>query len=166
MKKKHCVKLSVEERSQLKSITKAGAGSVRALKRAQILLKADESPAGRGWSDEAIAQAVEVHPMTVWGIRKRYVERGLESVLLGRYTGHNPALVTGEVEAHLIALTCSEPPEGRESWTLQLLADKLVALDVVAQISDETVRQALKKTNLSLGSKKNGVFHRKKMRRS
>ena len=166
MKKKYCVKLSAEERSQLKSFTKAGVGNVRALKRAQILLKADESPAGASWSDDTIAQALEVHPATVWGVRKRYVECGLESVLQGRYTGHNPALVTGEVEAQLIALTCSGPPAGRESWTLQLLADQLVALEVVAQISDETVRQALKKTNSNPGSKKNGVSHLKKTRPS
>ena len=165
MKKKNCVQLSAEERSQLKSITTAGAGHARALRRAQILLKADESPEGPRWSDATIAQAFDVHPMTVWGVRKRYVEGGLEAVVRGRYTGHNPAIVTGEVEAHLIALTCGAPPEGRESWTLQLLADKLVALEVVERISDETVRQALKKTNSSRGSRKNGAFPRKRMQR-
>lgn len=166
MKKKYCVNLSVEERQQLKSLTKAGSLNARALKRAQILLKADESPDGPGWSDEAIAQAVEVHAMTVWGVRKRYVARGLASVLAGQYTGHNPSIVTGEVEAHLIAVACSEPPEGRESWTMQLLADKLVSLEIVERISDETVRKTLKKTNSSPGSSKSGAFRRKKTRRS
>ena len=136
------------------------------MKRAQILLKADGSPDGPGWSDEAIAQALDVHPMTVWGVRKRYGERGLESVLQGRYTGHNPAIVTGDVEAHLIAVACSEPPDGRESWTMQLLADKLVSLEIVDRISDETVRQVLKKMNSSPGSSKNGAFRRKLTRRS
>jgi len=89
--------------------------------------------------------------MTVLGVRKRYVERGLESVLRGRYTGHNPAIVTGEVEAHLVALACKEPPAGREHWTMQLLADKLVELQVVERISDETVRKALKKSASSPG---------------
>ena len=166
MKKKYRVTLSVEERNQLKSITKAGSLSVRALKRAQILLKADEGPGGSGWSDEAIAQALEVHSMTVWGVRKRYVARGLESVLHGRYTGHNSPIVTGEVEAHLIAVACSEPPKGRESWTMQLLADKLVSLEIVDRISDETVRQALKKMNSSPGSSKSRASRRKKTGRS
>lgn len=166
MKKKHCVKLSVEQRVQLKSMTKTGTLSARALKRAQILLKADEGSDGPGWSDEAIAQALEVHPMTVWGVRKRYGMRGLESVLQGQYTGHNPAIVTGEVEAHLIAVACSEPPEGRESWTMQLLADKLVSLEIVDRISDETVRQTLKKIDLSPGSSRSGAFRRKKTGRS
>jgi hypothetical protein len=104
--------------------------------------------------------------MTVLGVRHRYVQHGLEVVLQGRYTGHNPAIVTGEVEAHLVALACKEPPTGRDSWTMQLLADQLVALKIVERISDETVRQTLKKTSLSHGSNKNGAFRRKKTRRS
>lgn len=166
MNKKYCVRLSAEERSQLNTITTTGKLSARALKRAQILLKADEGPEGPGWSDKAIAQALEVHPLTVWGVRKRYVGRELKSVLAGQYANHNPAIVTGEVEAHLIAAACSEPPKGRDTWTMQLLADKLITLEIVDHISDETVRQALKKTNLSRGSNKNGVFHPKKTRRS
>lgn len=166
MKKKHDITLSAEERNRLRNLTTAGTLSVRAVKRAQILLKADASPDGPGWSDPAISQALDVHPMTVLGVRRRYGQHGLEAVLQGRYTGHNPAIVTGEVEAHLVALACKEPPAGRESWTMQLLADQLIALEVVERISDETVRQALKKTNLSPGSNKNGVFRRKKTRRS
>jgi hypothetical protein len=87
----------------------------------------------------------------VVGVRRRYVEHGLDAVLHGRYTGHNPAIVTGEVEAHLIALTCSTPPLGRDAWTMQLLADKLVELSVVDHVSDETVRQTLKKMRSSPG---------------
>ena len=134
------------------------------MKRAQILLKADESADGPGWSDAAIADALEVHPLTVSGVRKRYLERGLESVLQGRYTGHNHLVMTGEVEAHLIALVCGEPPAGQAGWTMQLLADRLVTLQVVEHLSAETVRQTLKKTNLSRGSKKNGVSRRKPTR--
>jgi transposase len=166
MKKKHAITLSAEERHHLRNLTTAGTLSVRAVKRAQILLKADARPEGPGWSDLAISHAFDVHPMTVLGVRRRYVQHGLEAVLQGRYTGHNPAIVTGEVEAQLVALACKEPPAGREGWTMQLLADHLIALAVVERISDETVRQALKKTNLSPGSNKNGVFRRKKMRRS
>ena len=166
MKTKHFVTLSKEERNHLAGLTKTGSLNVRTFRRAQILLKADRGPEGPGWSDEAIAGALEVHPMTVRGVRKRYGEQGLEAVLHGRYVGHNPAIVTGDVEAHLIAWACSEPPEGRAGWTMQLLADKLVTLNLVEHISDETVRQALKKTNLSRGSSKNGAFPRKRARRS
>ncbi len=166
MKKKYTVKLNAEEQSHLRNLTKSGTLNVRALKRAQILLKADESAERPGGSDAAIAEALEVDPQTVSGVRQRYVERGLESVLQGRYTGHNRVVMTGEVEAHLIALACGEPPTGHADWTMQLLADKLVTLEIVEHISDETVRQTLKKTNLSPGSKKNGVSRRKPTRLS
>ena len=166
MKKKYTVKLKTEEQNQLRSLTKSGTLSVRALKCAQILLKVNESVEGSGWSDGAIAEALEVHPLTVSGVRKRYVERGLGSVLQGRYTGHNHRVMTGDVEAHLIALVCGEPLTGQASWTMQLLADKLVALEIVERISDETVRQTLKKMSLSRGSKKNGVSRRKPTRPS
>jgi len=149
MNKKYRVPLSADERTCLHSLLTSGQQQVRVVKRAQILLKADE--AGAGWSDDTIAQAFEVHPMTVVGVRKRYVEHGLDAVLHGRYTGHNPTIVTGEVEAHLIALTCSTPPNGRDHWTMQVLADKLVELSVVEHISDETVRQTLKKTRSRRG---------------
>jgi hypothetical protein len=166
MKKKNAIHLTVEEQNQLRSLTTAGTLNVRAMKRAQILLKADESADGPAWSDAVIATALDVHPLTVSGVRKRYRERGLSSVLQGRYTGHNQVVMTGEVEAHLIALVCGEVPAGQAKWTLQLLADQLVALGHVERISDETVRQTLKKTNLSRGSKPNGVSRRKPTPRS
>jgi hypothetical protein len=146
MEKTHRIDLSSEDRRRLKDLTTSGTMKVRALKRAQILLKADSGPDGPAWSDSAIANALDVVPGTVANVRRRYVERGLASTLDGCYTGHNHSVVTGEVEAHLIALSCSEPPTGRERWTLQLLADKLVELKRVEHISDETVRQTLKKT--------------------
>ena len=135
-----------------------------ALKRAQILLKVDESAAGPGWRDATVAEALDVAPQTVFGVRKRYGERGLESVLQGRDTGHKQVVLTGEVEAHLMALVGGQPPSGRADWTMPLLADKLVTLEIVERISDETVRQTLKKMNLSPGSKKNGVSRRKPRR--
>lgn len=147
MKTKYRVILNADERSRLVALTKAGSANVRSLKRAQMLLKADESPAGEGWTDERIGEALAVHPMTVMYVRRRYCQRGLDTVLRGTYTGHNPAIVTGEVEAQLIALTCSAPPSGHEHWTMQLLAERLVSLQVVEHISDETVRIALKKTH-------------------
>ncbi len=151
MKKTNRIELSIEDRQRLKDLTTSGTMKVRALKRAQILLKADSSPDGPAWSDSVIADALEVVPSTVANVRRRYNERGLAATLGGRYTGHNHRVVTGDVEAHLIALNCSAPPDGREHWTLQLLADKLVELQQVEHISDETVRQTLKKTTSSRG---------------
>ena len=151
MNKKYRVTVRPDERTQLHTLLTNRQMQVRAIKRAQVLLKADESADGPAWNDAAIAYAFDVHPMTVVGIRKRYVEQGMDAVLHGRYTGHNPASVTGDVEAHLIALTCSEPPKGREHWTMQLLADKLVELALVEHICDETVRQTLKKRSSSRG---------------
>jgi transposase len=151
MNKHFRITLTLEERADLEELTRRGAMNVRALKRAWILLKADEGPGGPGWSDGAIGRALDVHPNTVLRLRRRFVAHGLADVLHGRYTGHNPAIVTGDVEARLVTLACSAPPEGREHWTLQLLADELVALGVVAHLSDETVRQALKKTPSSPG---------------
>ncbi len=165
MNKKYRVTLSANERNELQTLRTSGRMHVRAMKRVQVLLKADESADGPAWNDATIGHAFDLHSMTVVGIRKRYVEQGIEAVVHGRYTGHNPAIVTGEVEAHLIALTCSEPPNGREHWTMQLLADKLVELSVVTQISDETVRQTLKKTRSSPGSSSNGAFLPKRMLR-
>jgi transposase len=151
MNKTNRIDLSIEDRQRLKDLTTSGAMKVRALKRAQILLKADSSSDGPAWSDGAIADALDVVPSTVANVRRRYVERGLEATLQGRYTGHNHPVMTGEVEAHLIALSCSAPPDGREHWTLQLLANKLVEVKQVEPISDETVRQTLKKTTSSRG---------------
>lgn len=158
MPKKYRINLSQDERQQLQEMSKAGQANVRALKRAQMLLKADESPTGSAWNDVQIGEALDAHPMTVLYVRRRYCQQGLQSVLYGKYTGHNPAIITGEVEAHLIALACSEPPAGREHWTLQLLAERLVELEIVEHISDETVRLGLKKTHLSLGSNSNGAL--------
>lgn len=151
MKKKHVIRLTAEERRELEARTRSGTMKVRAFKRAQILLKADAKPNGPGQSDAEISQAVGVSLNTVLGVRKRYLRAGLQAVLHGRYTGHNPRLLDGEAEAHLIALTCSEPPEEREHWTMQLLAEKMVALGHVPHLSDETVRQTLKKMNSSRG---------------
>lgn len=166
MNKKYRVTLSADERDQLHMLLTSGRMHVRTMKRAQVLLKADESAAGPAWTDATIGHAFDVHPMTVVGIRKRYVEQGMDAVVHGRYTGHHLAIVTGEVEAQLIALTCSTPPNGREHWTMQLLADTLMTLSVVSHISDETVRQTLKKMLSSPGSSSNGAFLPKRMQRS
>ena len=151
--KKYKVELTKDEREQLTVLTSSGKLMAREMKRAMILLKADESQEGRVWSDAAIATAVDVHAMTVLNVRRRYVERGLKAALKRAPTGHRAATLDGAGEAHLIALTCSTPPHGRNQWTLQLLADEMVKLQYTEAISYETVRQVLKKNELKPWSK-------------
>jgi transposase len=122
-----------------------------------MFLKADVSDDGPGWTDEAIADAFEVGPSTVHRLRQRLVEEGLDAALLRKpQSTRRPPKLDGAQEAKLIAIACSEPPAGRARWTLQLLADKLVELKVVDSISDETVRERLKKTTSSHGCAANG----------
>jgi transposase len=149
--KKYRVTLSKDEREYLVNLTSNGLLRAREMIRAMILLRADENQDGGAWTDDAISKALRVHSMTVTGLRKRYVERGMVGTLERAPTGHNPAKLDGTGEAHLIALTCSEPPAGHEHWTLQLLANQMVKLKYVDAISSETVRQVLKKTNSSHG---------------
>jgi hypothetical protein len=147
--KKYKVTLDAEEREYLLALIAAGKASALKLARARILLKADAGPDGPAWPDGRVAEAVEVDPTTVERIRQRFVEEGLEAAL-DRKKQDRPSRerkLDGAGEARLAALACSDPPDGRAAWTLQLLADKLVELHVVDSISDETVRQVLKKTS-------------------
>lgn len=140
--KKYIVKLSLEEREELLKLTSKGKINARSMKRAQILLKADD-----GLKDEAIIKALNSTRPTVERTRKRFVEGGIEKAI---YDDKRPGSMTkldGRGEAQLLALACSPAPDGHERWTLRLLADKLVELDVVESIARETVRQALKKMN-------------------
>ncbi len=150
--KKYHVTLTDAERRMLHELLSAGKAPARTLTHARILLKADESGESPAWSDEAIRQALEVGLSTVARVRERFVEEGLEAAL-ERHKPHREYshLVDGECEAHLVALACSAPPAGHKRWTLRLLADKLVEREYIDSISYETVRQVLKKTNLSLG---------------
>ena len=151
--KKYKVTLTTEERQSLHELIAAGKAAALKLAHARILLKADATPEGPAWTDERIAEAVEVNVTTVERVRQRFVEQGLEAALV-RKKQDRPSCerkLDGRGEARLIALACSPPPAGRGAWTLQLLADKLVELKVVDAISDETVRQVLKKTNSSRG---------------
>jgi len=127
---------------------RAGKGAARRLAHARILLKADQSPGGPGWTDEAMAQALEVSIPTIERVRRRFVEEGLAAALDPRRP-EKPRLrkLDGRLEAHLIALACGSPPTGEARWTLQLLADKMVELAYVDTLSYETVRRTLKKTN-------------------
>ncbi len=151
MKKRYVIRLTLDERKELQARTRSGTMNVQAFKRVQILLKADLRPNRPVLTDTDIAAAVGVSLNTVLNVRKRYLRDGLATVLKGHYTGHNPRILDGEAEAHLIALTCREPPEEREHWTMQLLADKMVTLGYVEHLSDETVRKTLKKTRSSRG---------------
>jgi len=145
MNKKYIVRLTEQEREQLEAVIRKGKSAAYKIKHAHILLKADAD--GAAWCDAAIAAAFSVHTRTVAGIRTRFVEQGLEAALT-RKTQVRPSqqpLFDGAAEAHLIALRCSEPPAGHARWTLRLLADKVVELDIVASASHETVRRMLKK---------------------
>jgi transposase len=151
--KKYKVTLEPEERQALHDLIAAGKAAARKLTHARILLKADAAEGGPAWRDEQIAEALEVSPATVERVRQRFVEQGLDAALDRKLRDHpaRPPKLDGRAEARLIALACSAPPEGRAVWTMQLLADKLVELEVVDSISDETVRVALKKTRSNRG---------------
>jgi transposase len=149
--KRYRITLEAEERGQLEQLLSKGKADVRRLKHAQILLAADESPGRPAHKDEQIATAVNVGRATVERIRRRFVEEGLE-LALSPYRGPQRIYKTrldGIQEAHLIAIACSAPPDGRSRWTLSLLADRMVELKYVDSVSRETVRQTLKKTSSS-----------------
>jgi len=146
--KKYIVDLTSEERQELLELTRKGSQSVRKVRRARILLKADE-----GWKDREIMAALDTSSTTVERTRKRFVEGGLEKALNEDPRPGQQRKLDGRGEAHLIALACSEAPTGHSHWTLRLLADKLVELDVVDSISHETVRRTLKKTRSSPGKR-------------
>ena len=152
---KYMVDLSDEEREQLRGFITKKKSSARKLTRARVLLKADE-----GLSDEAVVRALNVGIATVGRVRQRFVEEGLESALNDKPRAPRKRKLTGKQEAHVIALACSQAPEGRARWTLRLLASKVVELGYAESIAHETVRGILKKTISSLGSKSNGVFPR------
>jgi transposase len=151
--KKYKVTLTAEERQQLQGLIAAGKAAAKRLTHARILLKADAADGGPGWDDHRIAEATEVSTDTVARVRQRFVELGLEAAL-ARKKQDRPSRerkLDGRAEARLIALACSAPPDGRKAWTMKLLADRLVELEVVDSVSDETVRRALKKTRSSRG---------------
>jgi Homeodomain-like domain len=146
--KKYVVTLTEEERAALDALLRKGKAAARKLTHARILLKADVSSGGPGWRDEAISAALEVSTGTVQRIRQLFVEAGLEAALNRRPAAQpRPWKLDGVGEAHLIALTCSEPPAGQARWTLRLLAAQMVELAYVDSLSHETVRHVLKKAN-------------------
>ncbi|HWS80703.1 MAG TPA: helix-turn-helix domain-containing protein, partial [Rubrobacter sp.] len=152
MHKKYVVRLTEEERSRLETLVRRGRAHTRKLLYARILLKADANGPDH-WTDERIAKAFEISTATVARERRRYCEDGLEVALMPKKPGRpRRRVLDGRAEAHLLALACSEAPEGRERWSMRLLADRMVELGHVEALSYETVRRALKKTASNLTS--------------
>lgn len=151
--KKYKVTLTDNERQQLWDLIAAGKGAAQKLAHARILLKADAAPGGPGWTDDRIAEAVEVSADTVARVRQRFVEESLDAALSRKKPAQPSRARTldGRAETRLIALACSPPPDGRKRWTMQMLADELIELEVVGAVSDEAVRRALQKTRSSRG---------------
>ena len=160
--KKYIVRLTQEQRHGLHRLISTGAEAARKVLHARVLLKADAGEQGPGWTDEQISEALEVSTSTLVRVRRVFVEQGLVAALNRRSLSRTRCRrLDGEQEAHLIALACSAPLEGRDHWSLRLLADRLVALEVVEMVSHETVWQVLEKTNSSPGKSGSGVFLQK-----
>lgn len=146
--RKHIVRLSSEERDHLDSLISKGKSSAKTVLKARILLKADVSAMGDGWSDSQIVEALDTNHWMVERVRRQLVEEGFDAVLKRKQpeTPARPRIFDGEKEAQLIKLACSTPPEGRKGWTLQLLEGKVVELGIVERASDNTIGRVLKKT--------------------
>ena len=166
--KKYVVRLSGEEREQLETLIRKGKSPARRLLKARILLKADVSESGDGWSDGRIIRALDASPSMVYRVRQQLVEEGLEAVL-SRKQRATPAVARifdGEKEAKLIALACSKPPQGRVRWTLRMLEKKVVELEIVDRASDSTIGRVLKKTFSGRIAGSNGSSRRRPTARS
>lgn len=155
-RKKHIISLNPEERNYLEQFSRTGKAVAYAITHARILLKADVNQPDGGWTDSEISEALDVSVATIERVRQRCCDKGIQACLKQRPRAPRPSLLDGEQEAHLVALVCSSAPDGRSRWTLRLLRDQLVALEIVNSISHETVRQTLKKTNSSRGNKNAG----------
>lgn len=166
--KKYVVRLSGEERERLETLIRKGKNPAQRLLKARILLKADVSEAGEGWSDSQMVTALETSVSMVYRVRKQLVEEGFEAVL-SRKQRATPAVARifdGEKEAKLIALACSTPPKGRARWSLRLLENKVVELNIVDRASDSTIGRTLKKTSSSPIADSNGSSRRRPTARS
>ena len=152
MYQKYFVKLTSEERLYLEKLVSSGSAPARKLRRARILLKSDCSDGGSNWTYEAICDAFDVNSLTVTNVRKAFAEGGIEKALNRKKPEREyQHRLDGEAEAHLMALACSEAPEGYDRWTLRLLQERFVKLEIVESVSHETIRTTLKKKKLSLG---------------
>jgi transposase len=151
------VTLTEEERRELQELVQKGGKGYR-IRHAQILLKLDETPENAEWTYERIKEAYSTASGTIAGVAKRFVTDGLEAALGRKKQKNHHRKVTGEIEARICAIACSDAPEGRSRWTMQLIADELIRLEVVDYITDTTVCEVMKKTKSSPGLPKNGAF--------
>lgn len=151
MEKRYAVRLLPADRMLLTDLLAAGIAPARTLTHARVLLKADQGADGPAWPDTRIAEALETSVATVARVRRRWVEGGLDDALHRRPTGSRPRKLDGAQEARLVAVACSAPPTGQARWTLRLLANRLVELEIVDGIAPNTVRAVLKKTPSSRG---------------
>lgn len=157
MSKKYIVSLTPEERMKLEQLTKKGKSPAYKMNHARILLKADTNAGDGGWKDQEISKAVDISIPTIERVRRLFVQQGIEAALSRAVSQKRKQhKLDGKQEAHLIAIACSPAPVGRTRWTLRMLANRLVELEIVENISHEAVRQTLKKTNLNLGSRNHG----------
>jgi transposase len=156
MVKKYIVRLSEEERQTLEQIVTTGKRAAYTINHARILLKADGNQLNGSWRDQDIQAALDMSLRTIERVRQRFVEEGLDAALKCRPGGGRKPKLDGEVEAHLVALRCSEAPNGKGRWTLRLLAGQMVELGYIEQLSHESVRQVLKKTNCNRGDNSAG----------
>lgn len=147
-RKKYVVELSSEEREHLEALISKGKSSAKAILKARILLKSDQGPLGPNWTDDRIVEALDTNLSMVTRVRRQLVEEGLTAVLARKKRAQPPItpIFDGEAQARLIALACSEPPEGHARWSIRLLADKVVELEIVEAAHFNTVGRALKKT--------------------
>ena len=166
--KRYVVRLSADERKQLEALIRKGKSRAQRLLKARILLKADVSEAGEGWSDSRIVKALETSVSMVYRVRKQLVEEGLEAVFSRkqRATPAVPPIFDGEKEAKLIALACSKPPKGRTRWTLRLRENKVVELGIVDRASNSTIGRTLKKNSLKPHRRQCWSFRRRRTARS
>ena len=166
--KRYVVRLSADEREQLEALIRKGRSPAQRLLKARILLKADVSEMGEGWSDSRIIRALETSVSMVYRVRKQLVEEGFAAVLRRKQRAMPavPPILDGEKEAKLIALACSKPPKGRARWTLRLLENKVVELGIVDRASDSTIGRTLKKTLSSPIADSNGSSRRRLTARS
>jgi len=151
MEKKYIVDLTSKERKYLQHLVGKGKVAGYKIRHAQMLLKADQGRHGPAWPDEQIAEVFGTHEATVRRLRERFVEEGLDKALQRKKRQNYTRKLDGDAEVHLIAIACSQPPKGRNRWTLRLLADRVVELSVVDSVSHMTISRTLKKTNLSPG---------------
>ena len=162
-KKRYVVELSADERKRLENLIRKGKSPAKKQLKARILLRADESPLGPKWNDPKISEALGTYSMMCARVRQQFAQGGIDAVLerKQRATPPVPPIFDGEKEAKLIALACSQPPEGRAKWTLRLLESKVVELNIVDRASDNTIGRVLKKMRSSPISRSNGSYRRK-----